>query len=207
LGASQGTDFGRHILSRQVPSNCTTPCAPFLGFAACNTTDCICAPFNSAAPGAVMACTSCLQPSLPYIASNLTLISNVCSKCLGPCNATLAAYIQSLECSNTTCACASFAPAGGPAIQACGTCVEGFDPENGEGVIEFAQECGITVNSSSSASSASASASGASATKSASSSSSTAASKSGAARVADGTFWKIKIPGLVAVIAVGLILM
>jgi hypothetical protein len=85
--------------------------------------------------------------------------------------------------------------------------VEGFDPENGEGVIEFAQECGITVNSSSSASSASASASGASATKSASSSSSTAASKSGAARVADGTFWKIKIPGLVAVIAVGLILM
>jgi hypothetical protein len=77
--------------------------------------------------------------------------------------------------------------------------VESFDAQAGAGVIELAQECGIITNSSSSASSSSASASAASA-------SSTATSKSGAAG-ADETLWKMSFPGLMVVMAIGLILM
>jgi len=146
VSVARGTDFGTfkgNVMPRQL-ANCTTPCAPFLTFTECTNSTCICGPFNSTSPDAVTACTSCLAPSLPYVASNLTLVAMVCSKCYSPCNATLFAYIESLQCNDTACACASFVPVGATAIQACGTCVESFDYQDGAGVIEFAQECGIT---------------------------------------------------------------
>jgi hypothetical protein len=80
--------------------------------------------------------------------------------------------------------------------------VEAFDATAGEGVVGLAQGCGIIVSPSSSVS---ASTSAASATTAASPSSHVFTSKS--AGLADGTFWKMNLPGLVAVIAVGLILM
>ena len=186
----------RDLQPRQL-GNCTDVCTPFLGFATCTTTDCVCTPLNNGSPSALTACTDCLQPIAPEIAGNITLLAGVCAKCLAPCNTTLAAHLEGASCTNSTCGCAPYFEVGVDAIEACGNCVTAFDPADGQQVLAIPQECNITKPTSSASSSGSA----APATVSV-----TPISHSGAIG-ANEMLWKLSVPGVLGILGVGLLLL
>ena len=147
------------IYRRQMPG-CDAECASIEALLACTTTECACPIVNSAGSAAVSVCTSCLQSTQPLVASNITLLAGVCLKCESQCSTTLTAYIQSLACNSTTCACSLFSSVGSTAITTCANCVQPFDPLDATGLLQFVEQCGIGPSSASSAyASASASAS------------------------------------------------
>ena len=147
-----------------------------------------------------MACTDCLQPIVPEIAANVTLLTNVCAKCLVPCNTTVAAFLQGATCTNSTCGCAPYFATGVDALEACGNCIVAFDPTDGKQVLDIPQECNIT-NPTGSASSSPSSGSTAAATVSVS-----PISHSGAVGINE-MFWKLSVPGVLGVVGVGLLLL
>ena len=157
-GALSHSSQKRHVnfrhelthLNRRQFNNCTPQCAPVGQALAYNNTPCLCPIFNIAGLE-VDACTSCLQPVEPLVASNITLLSQVCLHCQSQCSTTLTAYIGALACNSTACECALYVPVGGAAISACANCANTFNPAIAAGLIQIAEQCNISIPSSSTA--------------------------------------------------------
>ena len=138
-------------LQRRQLDPCANECYPIAPiFGGCNSTgQCVCPTLNAAGPAIVNACVTCLAPLAPTIASNISLAEEVCSTCEAPCTDTLIAYVQSGSCNTTQCICSYYATVGAAEISNCTNCVETFNLEFANGVLELAQACGIVaVNSS-----------------------------------------------------------
>jgi hypothetical protein len=132
------------IHRRQV-GNCTDQCCAVEPALACNTTECACPILNSAGSTGVTACVNCLQTVSPLTASNITLFANVCSMCESQCSTSLTAYIQTLSCNTTACECSLYLRVGSTALTTCATCVQTFNPTDADGLLAFAQACGVNV--------------------------------------------------------------
>ena len=147
-------DVKLNPLYRRQLGACASECSSVASvLTSCNaTTQCVCSTINSAGPTAVTACVTCLEPIAPSIASNISLVAEVCSMCQNQCSKTLDSYIQTLSCNSTQCSCAAYALAGASEITTCANCVSTFSPPISTGLLEFAQECGIVPPTSASAS-------------------------------------------------------
>lgn len=154
--------YGTELYRRQF-AGCAAQCASIESALACNSTECACPILNSAGSAAVNACVTCVDPVSPLTASNITLFANVCSMCESQCSTSLTAYIQTLSCNSTICECSIYLGVGAGPLTTCANCVQTFSPAIADGLLEFAQACGLNVTvpspPPSSATSASASAS------------------------------------------------
>lgn len=197
FGTAEKRDADIAQIHRRQFGDCNSQCASIEGVLACTTADCACPIFNSAGSAAVSDCTSCVQTVQPLIASNITLFAGVCAKCQNQCSTSLTAYIQSLACTSTSCACSLFSSVGLPTLTTCANCVQTFDPVVATGLLQFAEQCGLgPTNSSTSASASAASTSGPTsapvgATSTSAASPATTTSKSAGTRICADLFTKL----------------
>lgn len=130
---------------RRQSNLCVNQCARLVQAVPCTTASCVCPIYNRATSADIRSCTNCLiSAGSTYLASNITLISEICNHCQTPCDGTLTEYLQANNfCVTDSCTCSYLEQLEPSSITNCANCMKAFDKGNATAVYIFAEQCGI----------------------------------------------------------------